>query len=584
MTKKASNYYYLANYEQASLAEVNEKSAPYIIGALCFRGEHDKARRLFNKFKSSFGLKELVFSRFHLGISYTRTSEYKEAEKQFLENWRERHEISLTASERFLIYQGLSFYRFFFSRHNSSLSFAEKARSELLTHKSPPPLFVALVNDLVAHNYYQLGRPAKGEVFLKKAIATTKENDFSSLEEEFSASLVIYRSQFDLKADKNITALKRLLKKTSESNDYTSSELVLQISKLYLLKGQFKKASQFLVQHFNTIYKNDNKRKVAKLNTLLAQLLIPKQQYIESLSLLKIAKSNLNYDIDINLLVPILGLEVQILKRLGQDCSEEMNLLESITLKTDKGILGQIHERRENNNFKFNKEDSLGFLFDKSFQRDTASIEQIIENELFYLMTPFCEGLSSKKIIYLHPQNLGLFLFDEEEILFSSSRLSKNQIRLLSLLESGALSKEEIIKEIWGYSEYDPFRHDHLVYSLVKRLRSVLGSRGHWVMSTGEDRYELDPDVNIHFSVKNPEKNKEKKKTEAKVSVDFEEDLNFRQIQIIEGLFERPFSAGEAAEYFNINRMTSYRDLNDLVEKGHLIKRGKNKGTRYTVP
>ncbi|MCR9205702.1 MAG: hypothetical protein NXH75_14050, partial [Halobacteriovoraceae bacterium] len=160
MTKKSSDYYYLGDYEAASQAEVSKTNAPYIVGALCFRGQHDRARSIYKKFQASFSEGKLVFSRFHLGISYTRTSQYKEAESLFLENWKSRHSSILTSSEKFLIYQGLSFYRFFFSRHYSSLAFAAKAKEELVMSNSSPPLYLALVNDLVAHNYYQLGRPA----------------------------------------------------------------------------------------------------------------------------------------------------------------------------------------------------------------------------------------------------------------------------------------------------------------------------------------------------------------------------------------------------------------------------------------
>lgn len=581
MASKASDFYYLDQYEEASRVPLTPKNAPFIIGSYCFLGEHDQARALYKEYAKHFNEGERVFSLFHLGISYTRTSEYVKAREIFFENWRMRH-CSLGHVEKFLIYQGLSFFRYFFSKHESSLAFARKAEFELSKNKKKRiPLYEALVQELIGHNYFQLGRPAKGEAFFKKALSVAKENNFIQLKEEFEASLLIYQSQFELDLQKNINRLKKLLKKTSESNDYTFSELVLQISKLYFLKGQFKKANDFLLQNFNVIYKNDNKRKVAILNTLLAQLLLPKQQYIEALSLLKVAKNNLNDEIDLNLLAPILGIEEKVLTLLKQDSSETEHELKKILQKTDKAILHHINKRQSDEQGLSQKEDFLGELFDRVKKGELSCLDIVVENEILYLI-PELFGLTvEKKAIIVHPKNEGLFFVDEESIHYSSKRLSKSQIQFISALESAPQSKENLVKEVWGYQEYDPFRHDHLVYTMVKRVRQIFGDRANWIVALGDDQYRIDPDVNLILRAQRKEKKKEE--SPKRNLEEFPEDLNFRQVQLLEGIFDGPFSAGEVAQYFNTTRMTSYRDLDDLVKKGYLFKRGKNKGTRYDL-
>lgn len=582
MSKKSSDFYYLGLYEEAASCVLNRTNAPYILASLCFRGEHDQARRIYKEYRRDLSLQELVFTGFHLGLSYTRTSEYDLAQKTFIDSWKLRHHPLLSPIEKFFIYQGLSFFRFFFSRHYSSLLFAKKALGELSKAETEVPLLKALVNDLMAHNYFQLGRPAKGESFLIKANNIAKKNKFPQLREEFEASLIIYKSSFDPHIEKNISDLKKLLKRTSESNDYTSSELVLQISKLKFLKGDYKKANDFLIQNFNTIYKKDNKRKVAKLNTLLAQLLLPRGQRIEALSLLKVAKSNLDKSIDGHLLAPILGLEISILESLNQDFSEQRKELAFILKKTDKGLLHQIQARSFNGQPLYNEEDRIGILFDQASMGKVEAIDDILEYQILHLIPRLAKGLQKKRAIILHPKSLGLFLIHEDRIVFCEGKLSKSQINFLDYLIAKPRTKEELVVQIWGYDEYDPIRHDHLVYTMVRRLRKQLGPYSEWIFSSGEDSYSIDRDVQFIRSLFSdlPDQRKASSAKEQELPV----DLNFRQVQLLEGAFDRPFSAGEVAEYFKITRMTSYRDLDELVSKGLLVKRGKSRGTRYDLP
>lgn len=573
----ARTFYYQDKYQEASNVSLTKKNAPYILGSFCFLGEHEKARTIYKEYKSFFGLKDLIFVRFHLGISYTRTSEYKKAKEQFLGNWQYRHSKKVGSTERFLIYQGLSFFRYFFSRHGSSLSFAKKAQEEFLHRKAAPaPLYEAFVLELIGHNYFQLGKPAKGEVFFKKALKVAKENQFIQLIEEFEASLKIYQSQFDINIDKHIKKLKTLLKKTSQANDYTSSELVLQIAKLYFLKGQYKNASEFILQHFSIIYKNDNKRKLAILNTLLAQLLLPKQQYMEALSLLKVAKEKLDKHIDVNLLAPILGVERKIFKILSLNHNDIDEQLRGLVVGTDKALVQQLDRRERGQGFNSLEEDRVGRLFDSASRGDYSILDEVIEYNFYSLIPKLFGPFEKKKLIILHPKNKGFFLADEEEVKFYSKRLSTSQIQFLVSLHNGVQSKESLIRAVWGYRDYDPIRHDHLVYTMLKRVRKALETRAFWIHSSGDDLFSLDSEVGLVLNKGNSLKVESKK-----YEVEIPEELNFRQVQILEDLFDGPFSAGDVATYFSITRMTSFRDLSHLVELGYLEKRGKGRGTKY---
>lgn len=578
MTSKARDFYYLGRYLEASQEKASPKNAVYVLAAHSFRGEHLKCRHLYDKFQASFSTKELVLADFHLALSFTRTSEYSKAQELFVSNWKRRHDHKVSALERFYIFQGLSFFRFFFSQHSKSLAFSFRAYKELLSIEDTPKLPLALVCDLLGHNYYQLGLAAKGKQYLKEALKYASENSFYQLKTEFEASLVIYESQFDPNLKRSISSLKKLLRNTSEENDYTRSELVLQVAKLYYLKGAYKKANDFLVQNFNTIYKNDNKRKVAKLNTLLAQLLVAKGQLIEALSLCKVARENLDEKVDINLLAPVLGTEEKVFNLLGQEPHETRDRLRGILSKTDKGILRQIQKREQGEQPLRNEQDQLGIIFDEVALKEVSGLEKIIKYDILHLAKYFFGPLLKPKVIIPHPQSRGIFLIDETEVLYQQERLSQNLYSFFVILEEGAQSKEALIKRIWGYQDYDPLRHDHLIYTLVRRARRYLGDKSDWIQ-TGEDSYQLGRDVQFFLG-----KLKQERPKAREVLVEqLPEDLNFRQVQVLEGVFSDGLKASEVGEYFKVTRMTAYRDLNELVEKGLLKKRGKGRGTTYLL-
>jgi hypothetical protein len=61
-------------------------------------------------------------------------------------------------------------------------------------------------------------------------------------------------------------------------------------------------------------------------------------------------------------------------------------------------------------------------------------------------------------------------------------------------------------------------------------------------------------------------------------------NLNPRQIKIIEYLYEKEkVSRKEYSSMMKISFMTSFRDLQELVDKKYIIQKGKSRGTYYTL-
>jgi hypothetical protein len=578
---KARDFYYLGLFHEACKLNSSKNDAIYVIASLVFTGKHNRARNLYKEKKKYFNHSGLIFCRFHLGISYTRTSEYSKSRECFLENFKLRHYKKNKGEDLILIFQGLSFYRYFFSRHQSSLYFARKAEDCFLKINCEKKLYGALVMDIISHNYYQLGEPSKGKKYSEYSLKLAEEGELKTFRYEFNASKEIYESEYNPNVNENIKKLKKVFETTPETNDYTLSEIILQISKQYLLKGNYKEANDTLKKNYGLVYKNDNKRKVAKLNTLLAQIMIYKQQFIEALSLLKIAKSHLDREIDLSLLSPIVGLEKKCLKYLQENYDEQNQELLRIIKVTDKAIIHQECTRYDLGDVVVNGQDRLSELFNSASMKDISVIDEVIHYQLFHLIRLFLPRVNKKQVILVHPRGKGLFTIDEDVIIYNKSTLSSNQLQALLYLQNSGFTKKEFVKVVWGYENYEPFRHDHLVYSLIKTLRKSLGIRGEWIRSNGEDWYYLDENTEIICESKAKFK-KDINNFKVK-SLSINRDLNFRQIQILNGIFSTPFSAGDASKLFEINRMTAFRDLNDLVEKGLIEKRGRYKGTKYSV-
>lgn len=548
------------------------------IASLSFSGKHMEARNLYQQNVSKLDRASLLRSNFHLGLSYTRTSEYSQAEQIFIQNYRLWAETKPLGEEGFYVFQGLSFYRFFFSKHKKSLEYAHRALASLQAKNEENPLPYALVNDILAHNYFQMGSPAKGGKFLKQAIHWAKRGDLSHFESEFQSSEIIYQSEYSLSINESIQKLKKALATTPETNDYTKSEIVLQLAKLLYLTGSYKASNEFLQRNFEIIFKNENKRKVAKLNTLLCMLMQEKGHYIEALSLLKVAKNNLDKTVDVNLLIPCLGLEVEILSKLGKDNTNELATLKQALALTDKSIPQNIQARRFGLSTEPNVEDNLGRLMDRVRKKELESLDIAIDKNLLHIAKSFFPSSIKEKSIYFHPANKGILICTSDIIKFIPVKLSKTQLTLIQQLVRSPKTKEQIIQVVWGYS-YDPLRHDHLVYSNIRRLRKILEPFSGFIISN-EELYSIDKSVEIFLNQKT-EDNSKLPPREQPLENEMLEGLNFRQIKTLDGVFTEPFSAGEHATMFEINRMTSFRDLSQLVERGLLIKRGKGKGTKY---
>lgn len=586
--------YFNGLYAEAAETKISIKDVAYSIGGLVFTGQHQKARILYKEHYKKLKPEDKIIAGFHIGISHVRTSEYALAKKYFIENLIILRTKKQTSMASFFAYQGFSFYRYFFSQHKKSQKWAERGYVFLLNDKKTFPLLMALSMDIQGHNQIQLGRIHLGLSLLIDALNISKKNQLSNLYSEIEVSLNVYKSEFDDKPKEQIENLKSLLKQNESKNDYSHSSLVLQVAKLYLLLGNFKSANDFITSHYEVIYKNENKRYIAALNTLISHLLYKKGQFIEALSVAKIARRNLDEKIDMSLILPILNLEIKILKQLHKDTSPLMEYGEDLAKKIDRQLNLKVFNRNKDKALKtVVGEDKLGDLIDRLYTNDEEALNYVFKNELLGLLPRYFKISPGTKTLLLLEDKKHLIIFDLEDI-NHIPKLTRIQILFLKNLSSKGVSKQELIENVWGY-EYDPLRHDSLIYTTVARLKKILGRKKHWIVSE-ENEYFLRDDVQVLFKSTKLHKNETKKNTEfpnalkdknlrskSNTNLTHARELNYRQIQLLSDPPERHLSVSDYAKLWNVTRMTSLRDLNVLCNLGYVTKSGRGKATRYLI-
>jgi tetratricopeptide (TPR) repeat protein len=526
--------YFEGDYESASKGKNDLVSISYKIAGLVFTGQHQEARLLAKSYEGKLSQDSLAVAYFHLGLSYTRTSDYSKAQEYFVKNLYLVRNENLSNESQFFAYQGASFFRFFFSCHKKSQELAEKGYRALLELENPPSLLLGLSLDIQAHNLIQLGHFNRGIKVFEKALDVTKRSKLTDLFSEIEISHLLYQSEFDPDLMKHSDSLQKYLKRSKNKNDYSKSEIVLQIAKILFLMGRFQDSNNFLNQHFDIVYKNQNKRKIALLNTLMAQIVMQKGQYLEALSIISVALSQLNPSVDKSLYLPLLGLKIKALKYLGQPAQDEIEESKLVALKVDRTINKNIQDRL-NGDLQSRKigDDKIADIMDRVKKEDLTVIKDLLRHQFLYPVLELYRLTPGKQYIVFLEKTGTILLVSNSAIKNVGKGFTKTQVKLLNCLSEDSQSKEELISKVWGY-DYDPLRHDSLIYTSIARLRKILSPFGQWIHAD-EDSYSLDSNVEIST----PEGLEEKlvKKSEAPSVKIKTQDLNHRQLSFLaEGL------------------------------------------------
>lgn len=564
---------------------------PYWFAALVFTGNLEKGLALFEPEKLKTDVR--IACRFFLIIGYIRKSMYSQARVELAKNLGEKRNTS-EPRDLFYIYQGIATYRFFCGRYLEAKNSAELAYKFAI--KSRFVFGEMVTRDLLGHCLMLLGQNHEGFKFFAQALELTEKNNNTSLSAAIRISIVKFRAQIGMSPRKDLEDLQTALTGLAPQDTYSTAELLLEMIRQHILRGQFSQAEACFSQASDIIYKHQNRRQVALLNLRMSYMLYLQGQYSQALHIVRFAEQNIDTSIDLNLWTQMSGLKMMIMTELtGRSVEIEKNVLDKMS-RTQMAIHKKILARLHNQAHDFpTKEDPIGDLLDKIKSGDPEAPRLLVENGYYGLLHK-CYKLpfGAQSLIFdLLPGSM--VILDRGNVTFKKKALNSILRKILLLLRERPHTKEELVQKIWGY-HYDPLRHDPLIYSSMNKVRRFLENYADWI-ELSEDGYRIKAGVKVILKnnlkrdnrmttldaliEKPPAATTPAPKTSATLEL---HNLNFRQMQVLEYLRRNhSISIYELSTKLEISKPTATRDLSQLHKMGKLQRVGKGRATRYLL-
>ncbi|MCB0378580.1 MAG: hypothetical protein KDD33_08820 [Bdellovibrionales bacterium] len=583
--------YYSGHFRSLLSKKYRDISDIYRVGAMVFVGEHKEARQRAAHIAPHLDEDDLAFLNFHLALSYTRTSQYKKAAHIIKKNLNWAQQERASASSRFLAFHGLGFFHWFFSKHQLSQRCVDQSQVHLMQWKNFPQFFQVLSLDLEGHNWIQLGQVHKGYQSHQKALQICAEADLLSFSRSLTFSSLLTECRFLIKPTEGLKKLQSAFAGLDSDDDYSRSELIFEISNLLQLMGRFKEAHEFLSDHLSTIYSNENKRQMGKLNFAMTHSMYLQGDFEQALYLAKTARNNLDELTDRGIICKILGLEIEILKCLNQPTETTLQQLQRLDEKIDSGLIHRRNARQTHDSFLVNSgEDPIGDLVDRLEREDNKleTFRSIVDKQALSLFFRYFKVIPGTEGIVMSGSFDEVIVFKKNQLDLNRNKLSGQLRKILMYLSDGPATKEELIKNVWGYNHYSPLTHDPLIYSSINRMKTQLNLDDRQLLFH-EETYQLRVPL---WRVKNKEISQKlpvRASSHAPVSqpsLSFDHaNLNFRQIEFLNQMAkeERAISVKKYGQWFGITTMTALRDLKKLCDFGYLTPRGRGRATHYLM-
>ncbi len=482
---------------------------------------------------------------FALGVAYTRVSEYAKARKQFAACGRFRRS---NRRARFFVFQGIGFYRFFCGQYGKAAAFAQKAFENAAQDKYTFGLLLA--EELLAHALIEQGQVRRGIRHLREALKKARALNNSSLRQTFRLLLLLSEARFGLNWN-CIPKLEKALAKLHPQDSYSRNAVKLELANQWALRGRPEKATRVLDEACDSIYSSRNRRHIALLNFRLAFLTWMRGRSEEAVRLLKSTELHLHKEVDIALSRRIQGLEARL---------------------TGGGPYSRVREEQDFG------EDPLGDLYDGVRRKETAALDLILKERLLYFLFSFFDIEFKQRALIFDLLPKGVIVVDRGEILVIEKGLTRGLRKILELLSQSHQSKAELVEKVWSY-EYDPARHDPLIYTSISKLRQLLGRS--WI-EADEKGYRLTSGVRLQMQ--SADLQSTRSKWTRPVDSSRNGSLSFRQLRILATFGNRKresLGVEDVMREFAVSRATATRDLTTLTDEGLLLRLGKARATRY---
>ncbi len=561
---------------QKNVVPANE--LPSLIGSLCFAGNLLEAKRLYKESYKNLNDSEKAACRFFLGLLYTRKSQYKKASKIFRNNLKSLHKES-DSLQRFYVYQGIAFYLFFVGKFQLSLKWALKAFDAAIDTRD---LYArSLSTDLLAHIKLRLGEINVGLDLLKSAEKLSVQLGNKSLSEAIQGAKLQYQAQYGYLKNEIVKILEEKLESLVTEDNYSRAAIGLELARQYTLRGQYDLAEKILEQISSNIFSSENRRQEIQLNLRFAENFYQMGKSNLAWNYVRTARRCLNYEADKNFEMQIMGLEHKLFDGVAKKAIEEelinksryFNNIINHNILLRKNIIEADLLHRED----------LFHDFILSLEGENDKISRVIESGYWSLLSDILEVKRGESLLYLNAEMNQVVFFSDRRIEVVESHLTPTDIKILLCVLNGHGEKASLCKKVWGY-DYDPLRHDNVIYTAIRSLRKNLGTGGSWI-ETNENGYYFSAERKFKIHERNRPGEFKKEEAESFESVqDFSSQLNLRQIKSLRHLKKHEYlDVLTYQELFSVSDVTASRDLRSLKKLGYVVSIGKARATKYLL-
>lgn len=544
---------------------------------------------------------EEPIARFYIVVALIRASRYEEADRALVDLVQEARGGEATA--RFFCAQALGFRAFFEGRFKKALYWSSLARKEALLSGDLHER--VLSSDLRGHSLVQMGRLDEGLESLGDALKIARKTGNVSNITALRAALAIGESQHGYRTDES---LREMLEEARDLDSYTSANLLIELMRQANLRGRYREALKIAVEARRLVRVIRHKRQQALFAVREAYAHFRLGSEAKALEILEPFEKKLDRR-DRALLVQIKGLKYMILESQPGKASEAKA---KKLARLQAEIQDLAHEVKNRRSLTFIQRWAKGAA--SSLEGSASPAERWIGGtkdlyvrlellERSYLS--YFENLFSRVGVSGARENSILLSIVPGKVLFRSRHeLSCEDDQFSNVIRRGLLilakrrcSKSELIELVWGY-QYEAFRHDTLIYTFIRRLRTALGPLAPLLTYSKDDEsYGFSSPVTVQVLefqdlevAATPEALLEEGEPE---SVASGSSLNLRQLEALtrlqavwregQGPHAASIAAHELIEKYNVSRITASRDLAQLAEQGYLVRTGSGRGTRYVL-
>lgn len=541
-----------------------------LIGALSFSGRLEEALEIWRLRGATLAPEFRRRSRFTLAATATRLSRFKLAVRLLRENRADG------TTKDFYVCQGIAFHSYYRGRFGPARLWAKRALRAALDDGSGFMRLLAL--DLLAHATSQLGETAVALRLFGEGQRVAKDRGDAGIGAAMRVSSLLLQNEIGLRPESNLRDLENEFRETKNEEFYVRTNLMLELSRQWTLRGRFLEAKRLLDREALQIYSFGNRRQEMTLQLRLAEIAFQQGDASACAHFIRSAERCLNRIADRAFELRVLGMEKKLFERLlGRPFSEsKMRRLLSLSEEHPDRLNDQILSRGGEIAKKVGSDDPLHRVFIEMRASPEKARRGLGEHGYWGLWAQTW-GLAPGVKAFVFQREEPRVVLVSPEVVRPLEGLGIQSRKLLQRLHQGLATKEDLIRSVWGYA-YDPLRHDPLIYAALSSLRKILGEQAAW-LETRDDGWRLqtglvwqDADENETAPVPGFVRD----------SADLPADLSVRQFRALQAMDHRvTWEVRSYRDFFQISAITAFRDLDDLSEKGYLQRNGKGRATCY---